>query len=78
MKRGVVGHQRAIDASAYLNMIFRVVQYLRNKNRHDKIRRYVTLGKKWLKMHRNFLKETKRKRTEFLGSFKLNNINCTS
>ena len=46
MKRDVVGHQRAIDASACLNMmIFRVVQYLRNKNRHDKIRRYVTLGK---------------------------------
>lgn len=69
MKRDVVGHQRAIDASAWLNMmIFRVVQYLRNKNRHDKIRRYVTLGKNGLKMH-NFLKETKRKRTEFLGSF---------
>lgn len=48
MKRDVVGHQRAIDASAWLNMmIFRVVQYLRNKNRHDKIRRYVTLEKKW-------------------------------
>ncbi len=79
VKRNVVGHQRGIDASACLNMmIFRVVQYLRNKNRHDKIRRYVTLGKNGRRCTRKFLKETKRKRTEFLGSFKLNNINCTS
>jgi hypothetical protein len=37
---------RVIGASACLDMmVFRVVRYLQNKNRHDKIRRYVTLGK---------------------------------
>ncbi|MGC2670165.1 MAG: hypothetical protein WA220_13390 [Candidatus Nitrosopolaris sp.] len=70
MKRDVVGHQRAIDASACLNMIFRVVQYLRNKNRHDKIRRYVTLGKKWLKMHGIFSKKQKERE---LNSWVLSN-----
>jgi hypothetical protein len=61
MKRDVVGHQRAIDASACLNMIFRVVQYLRNKNRHDKIRRYVTLGKKMVEDAQEFSQRNKKK-----------------